>query len=146
MIDGYLTKEPTKIAHSGAISLKNFKLAMFSTEPINFQLWGADDENAYFQALTKEKLCIVTVLEVEELQEHVLVMYMTLYDKRSGGACWYDNRFGILQPMNFLQLPLLWKESTSELTAKTKGSDKIFTIKLGLYQSLMLQEATLNLM
>ena len=78
MIHEYLTKEPTKIVHSGAISLKNFKLAMFTAEPINFQLWGADDENAYFQALTKEKLCIVTVPEVEELQEHVLVMYKML--------------------------------------------------------------------
>ena len=105
MIDGYLIKEPTEIVHSRAISLKDFKLAMFTAEPINFQLWGADDENAYFQALTKEKLCIVTVPEVEELQEHVLAMYKTLYDKISGGACWYDNFFGILQPMNFLQLP-----------------------------------------
>ena len=69
VIDGYLTNEPTKIVHSGAISLKNLKLA---AEPINFQLWGTDDENAYFQALKKEKLSIVTVPEVEELQEHVL--------------------------------------------------------------------------
>ena len=101
VIDAYLTKEPTKIVHSGAISLKIFKLAMFTAEPINFQLWGADDENAYFQALTKEKLCIVTVPEIEKLQEHVLVMYKTLYDKTSGGTCSYDNVFGILQPMNF---------------------------------------------
>ena len=72
VIDGYLTKVPTKIVHSGAISLKNLKLAMFTAEPINFQLWGTDDENAYFQALTEEKLSIVTVPEVEELQEHVL--------------------------------------------------------------------------
>ena len=31
-----------------------------------------------------------------------------------------------------LQPPLFRKESTSELTAKTKGSDRIFTAKLGL--------------
>ena len=36
-----------------------------------------------------------------------------------------------------LQLPLFWKESTSEITAKTKGSDRIFTIKLILSQSLL---------
>ena len=36
--------------------------------------------------------------------------------------------------------PLFRKESTSELTAKTKGSDRTFTIKLGLSQSLMVQE------
>ena len=41
-----------------------------------------------------------------------------------------------------LQPPLVRKESTSELTAKTNGSDRIFTIKLGLSQSLMVQEGT----
>ena len=44
------------------------------------------------------------------------------------------------------QTPLFWKESTSELTAKTKGSDRIFPTKLGLSQSLMFQEGTLILM
>ena len=44
-----------------------------------------------------------------------------------------------------MQPPLFRKESTSELTAKTKGSDRIFTTKLGLSQSLMVQEGTHNL-
>ena len=43
-----------------------------------------------------------------------------------------------------LQPPLFRKESTSELTAKTNGSDRIFTIKLGLSQSLMVHEGTHN--
>ena len=34
-----------------------------------------------------------------------------------------------------LQPPLFWKESTSELTAKTMESNRIFTTKLGLSQS-----------
>ena len=44
-----------------------------------------------------------------------------------------------------MQPPLFRKEKTSELIAKTKGSDRIFTIKLGLSQSLMFHEATHNL-
>ena len=44
-----------------------------------------------------------------------------------------------------LQPPFFRKESTSELTAKTKGSDRIFTTKLGLSQSLMVQQGTHNL-
>ena len=59
VVDGHLSKEPTEIVHSGVVSLWNFRLVMFTAEPNNFQLWGADDENAYLQALTKEKLCIV---------------------------------------------------------------------------------------
>ena len=41
--------------------------------------------------------------------------------------------------------PLFRKESTSELTAKTIGSDRIFTTKLVLSQSLMVEEGTHNL-
>ena len=44
-----------------------------------------------------------------------------------------------------LQPPLFRKESTSEFTAKTKGSDRIFTTKLDLSQSLMVQEGAHNL-
>ena len=43
-----------------------------------------------------------------------------------------------------MQPPLFRKESTSELTAKTKGSDRIIRIKLGLSQSLMVQEGAHN--
>ena len=43
-----------------------------------------------------------------------------------------------------LQLQLFRNESTSELTAKPKGSDRIFTIKLGLSQSLRVQEGAHN--
>ena len=39
--------------------------------------------------------------EFEELQGHVLVMYNALYHTRSGGACWHDKLFDILQQMGF---------------------------------------------
>ena len=57
--------------------MRDFRLAMFTAEPSNFQLLGADDEIAYLQALTK-KLCLVAGPEAEELQEHVLVMWSML--------------------------------------------------------------------
>ena len=44
-----------------------------------------------------------------------------------------------------MQPPLFRKERTSELTAKTKGSDRIFTANLGLSQSLIVQEGMQNL-
>ena len=43
-----------------------------------------------------------------------------------------------------LQPTLFRKESISELTAKTNGSDRNFTIKLGLSQSLMVQQGAHN--
>ena len=67
----------------------------------DMELWGADVGNAYLQALTKEKLYIVGGPEFEALQGHVLVMYKALYGTGSGGACWHDKFFDILNDMGF---------------------------------------------
>ena len=74
---------------------------MFLAELNDLQLWGADIGNTYLQALTKEKLYIVAGPEFEELQGDVLVMYKALYGTRSGGTCWDDKLFDILQHTDF---------------------------------------------
>ena len=51
--DGHLTKKPTETVYSGAVALRNLRLAMFHAECDHLQLWGADGRNAYLQALTK---------------------------------------------------------------------------------------------
>ena len=80
--------------------MRNLRLAMYLAELTGLQLWGADVGNAYLQTLTKEKLYIVAGPEFEELQGHVLVMHKALYGTRSGGACWHDKCFDILQQMD----------------------------------------------
>ena len=67
-----------------------------------------DVGNAYLQALTWEKLYIVSGPEFEELQGHVLVMYKALYGTRSGGACWHDKFFDILHHMGFKTSEVDW--------------------------------------
>ena len=67
-----------------------------------------DVGNAYLQALTREKLNIVSGPEFEELQGHVLVMYKALYGTRSGGACWHDKFFDILHHMGFKTSEVDW--------------------------------------
>ena len=99
--DGHLTKEPMETVYSGVVSIRNLRLAMFLAELDDLELWGADVGNAYLQALTKEKLYIVGGPEFEALQGHVLVMYKALYGTRSGGACWHDKFFDILNDMGF---------------------------------------------
>ena len=96
-----LTKEPMETVYSGVVSIRNLRLAMFLAELNDLELWGADVGKAYLQALTKEKLYIVGGPEFEALQGHLLVMYKTLYGTRSGGACWHDKFFDILNDMGF---------------------------------------------
>ena len=117
--DGYLAKEPTEIVYSGVVSLRKLRLAMLFAELINLQLWGADVGNAYLRALKKEKLCIVAGPEFKDLQGHVLVLYKALYGTRSGGACWHDKPFDILQQIDFKPSkadPDIWMGSSKDGT------------------------------
>ena len=52
------------------------------------EVWGADIGNAYLEATTKDKICIVAGPEVEELQGHILVIHKTLYGFKSSGLRW----------------------------------------------------------
>ena len=123
--------------------MRNLRLAMFLAELNSLPLWGADVRNAYLQALTKEKLYIVAGPEFEELQGCAFVLYKALYGTRFGGACWHDKPFDILHQMHFLKPLLLWKEDTSDLTAKAKGSDRI-SPKMGLTLPLFDKNSTPN--
>ena len=119
MADGHHTKQPTETVYSGVGSLQNLRLAIFLAELNNLQLCGADVGDAYLQSLTTENLCIVAGPEFEELQGHVLVMYKALHGTRSGGACWFDKLFDILQEMDFKTSkgdPDIWMRSSDDHT------------------------------
>ena len=99
--------------------MRNLRLSMLIAELKDLQLWGADVGHSYLQALTKEKLYIVPGPEFEELQGHVLVVYKALFGTRSGGACWHDKLFDILQQMNFKPSkadPDIWMRSSKDGT------------------------------
>ena len=74
-------------------------------------------ENAYLQALTKEKLNIVGGPDFEEQKGHVLAMHKALYGARSVGACWYDKHFDILHQMGLKPSetdPDIWMKSNRD--------------------------------
>jgi hypothetical protein len=43
--------------------------------------------NAYLEALTSEKVCIIAGHEFGNLQGHVMIIYKALYGLHSAGAC-----------------------------------------------------------
>ena len=115
--DGHLSKESNGTVYSGVVSMRNLWLVMLLAELNDLQLWGAHVGNAYLQALTKENLYIVAGPEFEELQGHVLAMYKALYGMRSGGACWHDKLFDILQQMELKPSkadPDIWMRSSKD--------------------------------
>ena len=96
-----LTKEPVESIYSGVVSLRSLRMVVFLSQLNNLEIWGADVGNAYLEAYTDEKLCIMAGPEFKELQGHLLIMVKALYRTRSGGARWHDRLFDILQEMKF---------------------------------------------
>ena len=99
--DGHLTKEPVESIYSGVVSLRSLRMVVFLSKLNNLEIWGADVNNAYPEAYTDEKLCIIAVPELKELQGHFLTMVKALYGTHSGGARWHDRLFDILQELSF---------------------------------------------
>ncbi|KAL7579874.1 hypothetical protein ACA910_004884 [Epithemia clementina (nom. ined.)] len=99
--DGHLTKEPVETIYSGVVSIRNLRFTIFLSELSNLILWGADIGNAYLEALTEEKIFIITGPEFKELEGHILIMYKALYGLKSSGAQWHDRLFDVLTDMGF---------------------------------------------
>ena len=99
--DGHLTKEPVESIYSGVASLRSLRMVVFLSQLNNLEIWGADVGNAYLEAYTDEKLCIIAGPEFKELQGHLLIMVKALYGTHSGGARWHDRLFDILQELKF---------------------------------------------
>ena len=92
--DGHLTKEPV-------VSLRSLRMVVFLSQLNDFEIWGADVGNAYLEAYTDQKLCIIVGPEFKELQGHLLIMIKTLHGTCSGGARWHDRLFDIFQELKF---------------------------------------------
>ena len=99
--DGHLTKEPVESIYSGVVSLRSLRMVVFLSQLNNLEIWGADVGNAYLEAYTDEKVCIIAGPEFKELQGHLLIMVKALYGTCSGGARWHDRLFDILQELKF---------------------------------------------
>ena len=118
--DGPLTKEPMESVYSGVASLGGLRLVIFLGELNKLLLWGGDVGNAYLEALTREKLCIIAGPEFGELQGHILIIYKAIYGTRTGGAYWHDKLFDTLQHMDFQPSkadPDIWMKPTDDRQA-----------------------------
>ena len=90
--DGHPTKEPV-------VSLRSLRMVVFLSQLNVFEIWGADAGNAYLEAYTDKKFCIIVGPEFKELQGHLLIMIKTLHGTCSRGARWHDRLFDILQEL-----------------------------------------------
>jgi hypothetical protein len=65
------------------------------------QTWATDIGNAYLEALTSEKVCIIAGPEFGNLQGHVMIIDKALYGLCSSGARWHDRFSDCLRAEGF---------------------------------------------
>ena len=99
--DGHLTEIPLESVYSGVVSLRGFRLVMFMAELNNLEFWATDIGNAYLEAHTAEKVCIVAGPEFGALEGHILVISKALYGLRSSGARWHDRFADCMSELKF---------------------------------------------
>ena len=98
---GHLTETPVDSVYSSVVSLKGLRTVIFAAELNSLQVWGTDIGNAYLEAKTKEKVCIVAGPEFGDLEGHVLVINKALYGLRSSGLRWHEQFADTLRDMGF---------------------------------------------
>ena len=57
--DGHLTDIPVDSVYSGVVTLRGLRLLIFLAELNGLHTWATDIGNAYLEAVTSEKVCII---------------------------------------------------------------------------------------
>ena len=112
--DGHLTDIPIDSVYSGVVTLRGLRLLIFLAELNGLHTWATDIGNAYLEAVTSEKVCIIAGPEFGDRQGHVLIIYKALYGLRSSGARWHDRFSDCLRAEGFVPCkaePDIWLRS-----------------------------------
>ena len=99
--DGHLTDIPLESVYSGVVSLRGIRLLTFISELNSLDLWATDIGNAYLEANTKEKVCILAGPEFGNREGHILVIHKALYGLRTSGLRWHERFASCLRDEGF---------------------------------------------
>jgi len=98
---GHLTNIPVDSVYSGVVSLCGLCIMTFLVKLNALDLWATDVRNAYLEALTKEKIYIVTGPEFKELEGHILIIRKALYGLCTSGLRWHEKFADCLHGLGF---------------------------------------------
>jgi len=98
---GHLTDIPVDSVYSGVVLLHGLCIVTFLAKLNGLDLCATDVRNAYLEALTKEKIYIITGPEFEELEGHILIIRKALYGLRTSGLRWHEKFADCLHGLGF---------------------------------------------
>jgi hypothetical protein len=99
--EGNLTAPSKDSVCSGVVTLRSLRLCMLLAELNGLRVEAADIGNAWLEACTKEKLCVVAGPEFGDQQGNIMVIVKALCGLRTSGARFQEKFADTLQAMNF---------------------------------------------
>ncbi|HYC30222.1 MAG TPA: reverse transcriptase domain-containing protein, partial [Chitinophagaceae bacterium] len=117
MADGHLTDPCKDAAYSSVVSLRTMRMALVVSELNGLKVMVGDIGNAYLEAHTKEKACIIAGPDVGELEGHTLIINKALYSLRTSGARFHKKLSDTLRDMGFKPCkadPDLWLQEQAD--------------------------------
>lgn len=117
---GHMTDPPLESVYSGVVTLRSLRLVIFLAELNGFCLFACDVGNAYLEARTKEKICVIGGDEFRDfgLVGHTLIVIRALYGLKTSGARWHERFADTLREEGFTPCkadPDVWMRKTEGL-------------------------------
>ena len=88
--DEKITYVSLSSVYSCTVSTSRIRIVLFLAGLNSLESWGTDVDNAYLEALTKEKVCRVAGTEFGPLESHNLIIIKALYALRNFGSRWHE--------------------------------------------------------
>ena len=98
---GDLTDIPTARVYAGVVSLRGLRMCIFIAELNGMEAYATDIGNAYLEAITQEKVCILAGPEFGPKEGHLLIIHKALYGLRSSGKEFGDLLAACLKELGF---------------------------------------------
>ena len=87
---GHLVYIPIDSVYSGVVSLRGLRMVIFLAELNGLETYATDIGNAYHEAYTSERVCIVAGPELGVLEGYLLIIAKALYGLRSSVKRWHE--------------------------------------------------------
>ena len=98
---GHLTDIPIDSVYSGVVSLRGLRMVIFLAELNGLETYATDIGNAYLEAYTSERVCIIAGPELGALEGSLLIIAKALYGLRSSGKRWHEKFADTLRAEGF---------------------------------------------
>ena len=100
--DGHLTDIPLESVYSGVVSIRGIRIVAFLSALNDLDLWQTDIGNAYLEAKTSERNCVLAGPEFGPEREGMfLIIVKALYGLRTSGKMWHIRFSECLREMGF---------------------------------------------